>query len=111
MIGTLDLIRSSLDLLRKSEKKVAGCVLADPEEVVRSSITQLAEKAGTSEPTVIRFCRRLGLGGYLELRLNLARDLPSAQYIFENVTDRDSLAEIASKILSSSAFQLLAGKS
>jgi RpiR family transcriptional regulator, carbohydrate utilization regulator len=100
MTGTLDLIRSSLDLLRKSEKKVARCVLAEPEEVVRSSITELAEKAGTSEPTVIRFCRRLGLGGYLELRLNLARDLPSAQYIFENVTDQDSLAEIASKILS-----------
>jgi RpiR family transcriptional regulator, carbohydrate utilization regulator len=100
MTGTLDLIRSSLDVLRKSEKKVARCVLADPEAVVRSSITELAEKAGTSEPTVIRFCRRLGLGGYLELRLNLARDLPSAQYIFENVGDQDSLAEIASKILS-----------
>jgi RpiR family carbohydrate utilization transcriptional regulator len=99
MSATLTQIRSSLDSLRKSEKKVAKCVLADPGAVVRSSITELAEKADTSEPTVIRFCRRLGLTGYMELRLNLARDIPSDQYIFENVGDQDSLAEIAGKIL------------
>jgi len=99
MTDTLALVRSSLDSLRNSEKKVAKCVLAVPAAVVNSSITQLAVKAGSSEPTVIRFCRRLGLGGYMELRLNLARDLPSAQYIFENVAATDSLAEIAGKIL------------
>jgi RpiR family carbohydrate utilization transcriptional regulator len=99
MSDTLTLIRSSIDSLRNSEKKVAKCVLKDPEAVITTSITELAEKARTSEPTVIRFCRRLGLGGYMELRLNLARDLPSAQYIFENVGDSDSLAEIAGKIL------------
>ena len=99
MTDTLALIRSGLDSLRNSEKKVAKCVLADPGAVITSSITELAEKAGTSEPTVIRFCRKLGLGGYMELRLNLARDLPSAQYIFENVSDSDSLAGIAGKIL------------
>ncbi|MFL7839703.1 MAG: MurR/RpiR family transcriptional regulator [Candidatus Promineifilaceae bacterium] len=99
MSNTLTLIRSSLDSLRNSEKKVAKCVLKDPEAVITTSITELAERARTSEPTVIRFCRRLGLGGYMELRLNLARDLPSAQYIFENVGDSDSLAEIAGKIL------------
>jgi len=99
MPDTLVLIRSSLDSLRNSEKKVAKCVLGDPGAVVTASITELAEKAGTSEPTVIRFCRKLGLGGYMELRLNLARDLPSTQYIFENVGDADTLAEIAGKIL------------
>jgi DNA-binding MurR/RpiR family transcriptional regulator len=100
MPDTLVLIRSSLGSLRNSEKKVAKCVLGDPGAVVTTSITELAEKAGTSEPTVIRFCRKLGLGGYMELRLNLARDLPSSQYIFENVGDADSLAEIAGKIFS-----------
>lgn len=99
MTDTLTLIRSTLDTLRNSEKKVAKSVLADPADVIDSSITELAEKAGTSEPTVIRFCRKLGLGGYMELRLNLARDLPSSQHIFENVAANDSLAEIAGKIM------------
>ena len=99
MADTLTLIRESLGALRKSEKKVAICILGDPAAVINSSITELAERAGTSEPTVIRFCRKLGLGGYMELRLNLARDLPTAQYIFENISDGDSLAGIAGKIL------------
>ena len=99
MTDTLALIRGSIDSLRNSEKKVAKCVLGDPGSVITSSITELAEKSGTSEPTVIRFCRKLGLGGYMELRLNLARDLPSTQYIFENISDGDSLAGIAGKVL------------
>lgn len=99
MADTLALIRESIESLRNSEKKVAKCVLADPAAVINSSITELAERAGTSEPTVIRFCRKLGLGGYMELRLNLARDLPTSQYIFENISDGDSLAGIAGKIL------------
>ena len=99
MTDTLALIRGSIDTLRNSEKKVAKCVLGDPGAVITSSITELAEKSGTSEPTVIRFCRKLGLGGYMELRLNLARDLPSTQYIFENISDGDSLAGIAGKVL------------
>ncbi len=99
MTDTLALIRGSIDALRNSEKKVAKCVLGDPGAVITSSITELAEKSDTSEPTVIRFCRKLGLGGYMELRLNLARDLPSAQYIFENISAGDSLAGIAGKVL------------
>jgi RpiR family transcriptional regulator, carbohydrate utilization regulator len=99
MTDTLVLIRSVMDSLRNSEKKVAKCVLGDPGAVITSSITELAEKSGTSEPTVIRFCRKLGISGYMELRLNLARDLPSAQYIFENISAGDSLAGIAGKVL------------
>jgi RpiR family carbohydrate utilization transcriptional regulator len=99
MTDTIALIRDSMDSLRNSEKKVAKCVLGDPGAVITSSITELAERAGTSEPTVIRFCRKLGLGGYMELRLNLARDLPSSQYIFENISERDTLPGIAGKVL------------
>ena len=99
MADTLTLIRESLESLRNSEKKVAKCVLADPAAVITSSITELAERSCTSEPTVIRFCRKLGLGGYMELRLNLARDLPTTEYIFENISEGDNLAGITGKIL------------
>ena len=99
MTDTLALIRDSIDTMRNSEKKVAKCVLADPGAVITSSITEIADKSGTSEPTVIRFCRKLGLGGYMELRLNLARDLPSSEYIFKNISDSDPLAVITGKVL------------
>lgn len=100
MADTLSLIRASLELMRNSERKVANCVLDDPVSVVSSSITELAERAGTSEPTVIRFCRRLGLRGYMDLRLSLARDLPShSGVIFQDVEESDPVGVIAAKIL------------
>ena len=37
------------------------------------SITSLAENSGVSEATITRFCRLLGLGGYHELKLALAK--------------------------------------
>lgn len=101
MPDTLSTIRAALPKFRSSEKKVADCVLKDPDSVIMSSITELAEKSATSEPTVIRFCRKLGLRGYLELKLNLARDLPSSQYIHENVKEGDTVPEIFNKLFNS----------
>lgn len=109
---TLSLIRASLDLMRNSERKVASCVLEDPASVVGWSITELAERAGTSEPTVIRFCRKLGLRGYMDLRLSLARDLPSSSSImFEDVAQDDAVGVIAAKILGAHQRAILSASS
>ncbi|MBW2066305.1 MAG: MurR/RpiR family transcriptional regulator [Deltaproteobacteria bacterium] len=86
---------------RNSEKKVADCVLKDPDAVIISSITEVAERSGTSEPTVIRFCRKLGLRRFMELKLNLAGDLPANQYIHENVRESDNVPEIFNKLFNS----------
>ena len=43
------------------EKKLAASVLADVNFATNASITEIAERAGVSPPTVTRFCRRLGL--------------------------------------------------
>jgi len=101
MNATLAKIKSVKGQLRKSEKKVAEYVLKNPEEVMKSSITYVAEKAETSEPTVIRFCRRLGLRGFMDLKLSLARDIPSKRYIHEDVNRQDMLPDIFNKLFSS----------
>lgn len=102
-IGTdiLAEIRSSGPRLGAAEKRVAAVVLNNPDRAMRSSITELAEMAGTSEPTVLRLCRKIGLSGYMELRLCLASTLPSSGYILENVTASDSLPDIFNKIMHS----------
>ena len=46
----LSSINVTFDSLNKSEKKVAGAILDDPEAATRSSIAILAKKAGVSEP-------------------------------------------------------------
>src|SRR5882724_373823 len=67
-------IRSLLPGLARAEQRVAKVVLDNPGSVARRSITEVADQAGTSETTVTRFCKAIGVGGYPELRIALAAD-------------------------------------
>lgn len=66
-------VRSALPGLRPAERRVAEAVLVDPAGASESSITTVARRCHTSETTVLRFCRAIGLAGYPELRIALAR--------------------------------------
>jgi len=104
----LDSIRTQLDSLSKSEKKVALAVLDAPGAVVRQNITALAKSASVSEPTVVRFCRTLGYEGWHEFKLKLAQGLALA---LPGATDQpaqdDLAADLISKICSRSINTLL----
>ena len=67
-------IRSLLPGLARAEQRVARAVLNDPAAIARQSITEVAESASTSETTVTRFCKAIGVGGYPDLRIALAAD-------------------------------------
>ena len=54
--------------------KVGTLLLEDPALPLRLSITELAERAGTSPATVTRFCRAIGYTGYLALRVGAAAE-------------------------------------
>jgi DNA-binding MurR/RpiR family transcriptional regulator len=84
-------IRSLLPGLARAEQRVAKVVLDNPSTVARRSITEVADAAGTSETTVTRFCKAIGVGGYPELRIALAADTART----EMRTDRDLGGEIA----------------
>jgi RpiR family carbohydrate utilization transcriptional regulator len=66
-------IQLVLDRLSPAERKVAELVARDPAGAMGATVASLAKAAGVSEPTVVRFCRSLGLDGFGELRLALAR--------------------------------------
>ncbi len=55
-----------------AEKKIADYVLENPTNIASYSISELAEKSGSSEATVVRFSKKLGLEGYQELKIALA---------------------------------------
>ncbi|MCC7516989.1 MAG: MurR/RpiR family transcriptional regulator, partial [Pseudomonadales bacterium] len=57
-------IRSASGKMRKSEKKVADYVLANLAGVINMRIVDLAAQADVSEPTVVRFCRAVGVEGF-----------------------------------------------
>src|SRR5450755_1858713 len=61
------------------DAKVAQLVLEQPRAVVYQSVSEVADAAGTSTATVVRFAQRLGLKGFQELKLALAHDLPAVE--------------------------------
>lgn len=69
----LVLIKSLLPSLSKAETKVAREIIREPEAASTRTITDLARASGTSEATVVRFCRSLGLSGHRELRMRAAQ--------------------------------------
>jgi len=74
----LDAIHTQLNTLSKSERKVALTVLKNPQLAIVENITALAKNAQVSEPTVVRFCRAIGYGGWQAFKLKLAQDLAVA---------------------------------
>ncbi|MGW1175349.1 MurR/RpiR family transcriptional regulator [Kitasatospora sp. NPDC002543] len=67
-------IRHRRDQLPPAERGIADLVTVDPGRAAERTISELARAAGTSETTVHRFCRSLGLRGYAQLRLALAAE-------------------------------------
>ncbi|GGS66329.1 MurR/RpiR family transcriptional regulator [Nonomuraea spiralis] len=68
-------IRGVEPTLTATHRRIAEVIFAEPAAVAASTISELAERCGTSLTTVTRFCRELGLAGYPELRLALAAEL------------------------------------
>lgn len=68
-------IRRTLARLSPAERRIAETILETPHTAITWSIADAARIAGVSEPTVIRFCRRLGSDGFPAFRLRLAQAL------------------------------------
>ncbi|MGO3797325.1 MAG: MurR/RpiR family transcriptional regulator, partial [Pauljensenia sp.] len=65
-------IRGRLPELQPAMRRVGEFIVAQPSKVAGMTISALAEAVNTSETTVIRFCREIGVKGYAQLRLALA---------------------------------------
>ena len=58
-----------------SRRSVLELILQDPQRVLDESFEQLAQRAGSSVPTIMRTCRDLGYPGLREFKLALAQEM------------------------------------
>ncbi|QVQ53991.1 MurR/RpiR family transcriptional regulator [Spiractinospora alimapuensis] len=77
--STVVRIRALIPSLAPAERRVARAVVDNPDHVTTCSITQLAKECGTSEATIIRFCRTIDFSGYRDLRITLATESGQAR--------------------------------
>lgn len=99
----LNTIASLQSSLTKTEKKIAKAILADPELLGQSSLSEVAYKLGVGEATFIRFCRTLGFKGYTDFKLDLAIELATQEkegsaLLDTDVSESDTPREIAVKL-------------
>src|SRR5690606_10671824 len=107
-VNLLQHIAQSRHLLRKSELKVADHVLLDPAAVMHSSMADLAQGVGVSEPTIVRFCRAIGCSGFQDLKLRLAQSLAAgASFGQFAISENDSVADFSLKIFDTTLHTLM----
>jgi RpiR family carbohydrate utilization transcriptional regulator len=94
--------RAAPDLSR-AEKRVASWVLDHPKQATSATLAHIANECGTSEPTVLRFCRRMGMKGFRELGVRVAESLSvPGSYVHRDVNPDDSISDAAIKVMDAS---------
>ena len=67
-LPTGDLIAAVHDQLTPTDKKIVAAVMAEETLLAFGTVSDLAGRAGTSRPSIVRFAHRLGFGGYSDLQ-------------------------------------------
>jgi len=101
-------LKHAIPNLRKSEVKVAQYVLDNLDAVVHMRIVDLAQEAQVSEPTIVRFCRALGLNGFQAFKVRLAQSYTMQHSIGQfSIAEDDTSGDIVKKIFDTSVSQII----
>lgn len=95
-------IRFLLPSLPKMEKRIAQAILEHPDGIEEMTLAELARETGSSDASIIRFCRRLGLSGYTDLKRQILFDSSQSNcFVEEQIESEDSMSEILKKVFQS----------
>ena len=107
----LESITAQYHSLTRSGKKLADYIFAHTGEAQYFSISTLAENSGVSDASMTRFCHGLGLAGYNDFKLALAKtdhvtDMGELSDSPQGIASEDSLNTIFQKIHKASVLSL-----
>lgn len=96
----LDRIKASITSLAPAEQRVAKLVLGDPRAFANLPVSELAERAHVSKPTVVRFCRSMGYDGLSDFKLKLAGSVSEGvPFIHRSVDADDKTGDVLVKVI------------
>jgi len=70
-VSVPELIAAAGDRLTATERRLAEVVLAEPTLLAFGTVSELAGRASTSRPSVVRFANKLGFGGFSDLQAHV----------------------------------------
>lgn len=94
-------IKSQYNTFNETERKIADYILNNTKDLIYSTISQVAEKLQVSDATIFRFCKKINLKGFQELKITLATELTEAldnNYANEQISENDNEQTIVSKV-------------
>src|SRR5205085_12416450 len=104
----LDRIKASITSLAPAEQRVARLVLGDPRAFANLPVSELAERAHVSKPTVVRFCRSVGYDGLADFKLKLAGNVnEGVPFVHRAVDEDDKPNDVVVKIIDNAVSALL----
>jgi RpiR family carbohydrate utilization transcriptional regulator len=104
----LDRIRASIPALPPAEQRVAKLLLADPRSFATLPVTELADRAHVSKPTVVRFCRSVGYDGLADFKLKLAGTVnEGVPFVHRSVDEDDKPGDLIVKVIDNAVAAML----
>ena len=73
--STRDLVAAVGNALTPTERRIAEAVVAEPTLLAFGTVSDLADRVGTSRPSIVRFATKLGFAGYTQLQQHVRSDL------------------------------------
>lgn len=74
-MGVVERIVEHAERLTAAERKVAEVLASDPQVIAFGTVAQVAGRACTSGPSVVRLAVKLGYGGFVDLQTEVQREL------------------------------------
>lgn len=84
--------------LSNAEKEINQYVLSNLDNVKNMSIRKLAKETYTTPTTVMRYCKKLGYGGFEEFKINIQNDLKDLNYDDFMLKDSENTIHIVNKM-------------
>lgn len=88
-----------LPTLSRAEKLVAKYLLDNPEAIRNMTLLILAQETGSSDTSIIRFCKRLGYDGFSSFKQSfMEAAVDENKTITQEISSNDSMIDILNKV-------------
>lgn len=93
-------IKSQYNTFNETEKKVAEYIINNPGGIIYSTISQVAEMLDVADATIFRFCKKINLKGFQDLKITLATEFTKGtnSYANEQIDATDNEQTIVNKV-------------
>lgn len=83
-------------------QRIADFIVKNPQEVVHMSVSEVAERTGSSEGSIVGLCKNLGATGFQQIKIALAQEIVRpVQFIHEDLEPSDKVDMAIRKIFQS----------